>query len=192
MSESIQISVPTYEFSVEAYHRLVDVGILKEDDRVELIEGQIINRTPIRSPHAACVDRLGDILRALFIKKAIIRSQNPITLSGHSEPEPDLAVVKYKADYYETAHPTPKQVYIAIEISQSTEQYDRTIKIPLYAKYGVPEAWLVNLNQKEIEIYQEPSTAGYTSKKVYKLSAIITSDSLKKTLPVKKIIKQTV
>lgn len=189
MSESINISLPTYQFSVDAYHRLVEVGILKEDDKVELIEGQIIQMTPIKSPHAACVDRLGDLLRNLFIKKSIVRSQNPITLGAHSEPEPNLAVVKYKADYYETAHPIPKEIYIAIEISQSTEQYDRTIKIPLYAKYGIPEAWLVNLNKKEIEIYQQPTEEGYSITSIYGLTDILQSTLLKEVLPIKQVIK---
>ncbi len=189
MSESINISLPTYQFSVDAYHRLVEVGILNENDKVELIEGQIIQMTPIKSPHAACVDRLGDLLRILFVKKSIVRSQNPITLGEHSEPEPDLAVVKYKADYYENAHPTPKEIYIAIEISQSTEQYDRTIKIPLYAKHGIPEAWLVNLNKKEIEIYQQPTEKGYSAISIYCLADTLQSKLLKKVLPVKQVIK---
>ena len=189
MSESINISLPTYQFSVDAYHRLVEVGILKEEDKVELIEGQIIQMTPIKSPHAACVDRLGDLLRTLFIKKSIVRSQNPITLGNHSEPEPDLAVVKYKADYYETAHPKPADIFIAIEISQSTEQYDRTIKIPLYAKYGIPEAWLVNLNKKEVEIYQQLTADGYSTCSIYGLTNVLQSNLLKKSLPIKQIIK---
>lgn len=189
MSENINISLPTYQFSVDAYHRLVEVDILKEGDNVELIEGQIIQMTPSKSPHAACVDRLGDFLRTLFRKKSIIRSQNPITLGKHSEPKPDLAVVKYKADYYETAHPIPEDIYIAIEISQSTEQYDRTIKMPLYARYGIPEAWLVNLNKKEIKVYQQPTKSGYKTTTIYNLTDVLQSNSFKKKLPINRIIK---
>jgi len=187
MIENIKISIPTYNFSVEAYHKLVDVGILKEDDKVELIEGQIVIISPIKSHHASCVDRLGDILKQRFGKRAIIRSQNPIVLGTHSEPEPDLAVVHYKEDYYENAHPKPKEVFIAIEISQSTESYDRTIKIPLYAKYGIPEVWLVNLNKKVIEVYQRPKKNTYTSTTIYSLKDKIQSGFIK-PLAVKRII----
>ena len=151
MAESIQ-NLPTFQFSVEAYHRLLDVGILKPDDKVELIEGQIVQMALIKSTHAACVDRLGYILRDLFIKKNIIRTQNPVTLGKHSEPEPDLAVVAFQEDFYEDAHPIPTQIYLVIEVAKSTEQSDRKIKIPLYAKHNIPEVWLVNLNKKEIEV----------------------------------------
>ncbi len=188
MAESIH-NLPIYAFTVEAYHKLVDVGILKEEDRVELIEGQIVQMTPIKSTHAACVDRLGDILRDLFIKKMIVRTQNPITLGKHSEPEPDLAIVAYQEDYYEDAHPIPNQVYLAIEVAKSTEQSDREIKIPLYAKYNIQEAWLVNLNKKEIEVYQKPTEIGYSSKTIYSLTDKLQFDYLKKPLAVKRVFR---
>ena len=185
--EANNISIPTYNFSVAAYHKLMDVGILKEDDKVELIEGQIVTMSPIKSHHAACVDRLGDILKQRFGKKAIIRSQNPIVLGTHSEPEPDLAAVQYKEDYYEKAHPKPAEIFIAIEISQTTEHYDRTIKIPLYAKFGIPEVWLVNLNKKVVEVYQRPKKNTYTSTTIYSLKDKIQSGFIK-PLAVKRII----
>jgi len=191
MTEIINTSLPIYSFSVASYHKLVDAGILKEDERVELIEGKIITMSPIRSPHAACVERLGYILKQSLGKDVQIRAQNPITLGTHSEPEPDLAVVVFKKDFYEDAHPVPKDVFIAIEVSQSTEKYDRDTKMPLYAKYGIAESWLVNLNKKEIEVYRNPSTEGYTSITVFGLkdklkSGFLNPFSVKRAFKVKK------
>lgn len=186
MAESIQ-NLPTFQFSVEAYHRLIDVGILKPDDKVELIEGQIIQMTSIKSFHAGCVDVLGDILRKLFVGKVIIRSQNPVTLGKHSEPEPDLAIVIYRKDYYKKSHPEPKEILLAIEVSESTEQSDREIKMPLYAKYNIPEAWLVNINKKEIEVYQNPTEEGYVVKTIYGINDKLQFDYLKKPLAVKRV-----
>lgn len=180
-------NIPTFQFSVEAYHKLMDVGILKPSDKVELIEGQIVQKTPIKSTHAACVDRLGDILRGLFVKKVIVRSQNPITLGKHSEPEPDLAVVTYRKDYYKKSHPIPKEILLAIEVSESTEQSDREIKMPLYAKYNIPEAWLVNINKKEIEVYQHPTEEGYISKTIYGINDKLQFEFLKRPISVKKV-----
>ena len=189
MTEIIDTALPIYHFSVEAYHKLVDAGILKEDEKVELIEGKIITMSPIKSPHAACVERLGYILQRYFGEKAHVRAQNPIVLGTHSEPEPDLAVVVFKEDFYEEGHPIPKDIFIAIEISQSTEKYDRDIKIPLYAKYGIAESWLVNLNKKEIEVYQEPTKKGYTSVIIYGIKDSLRSNFVD-SLDVKRAFKK--
>lgn len=188
MAESINIVPPTYNFTVEAYHKLVDVGILKAEDKVELIEGKINTMSPINSPHSATVRRLGDILRHIFREKAIISEQNPITLGTHSEPEPDVAVVKFQEDYYQNAHPTAEDMLIAIEVSQSTEKYDRTTKLPLYAKFKIPEYWLVNLNKKEIEIYQNPKNGKYTSITIFDIEEKLKT-GLVDSISVKRIIK---
>ena len=188
MSESIH-HYPVYQFTIEAYHKLVDAGILNEDDKVELIEGQIVQMSPINSSHAACVDRLNYKLRELFIKKNIIRVQNPIMLGDHSEPEPDLAIVAYRKDFYEDAHPTLEQIYLIIEVAQSTEYSDRSVKVPLYGKYNIPEVWLVNLNKKEIEVYQQPIKNGYKLKTLYGMNDKLPSTSLKKALPINQVFK---
>jgi len=189
MAESIPISIPTYNFSVETYHKMADTGILKPTDRVELIEGKIITMSPMKSAHAACVDRLGDILKHIIPFKVNVRQEKAITLGTHSEPEPDIAVVKFREDYYEAAHPTAVDIFIAIEVSLTTQKYDRETKIPLYASYGIPEAWIVDLKKKVIEIHQKPVGDSYTTKTTYKMTDTLTSNIIEK-LAVNRIIKK--
>ncbi len=189
MAESIPISIPTYNFSVETYHKMADTGILKPTDRVELIEGKIITMSPMKSAHAACIRRLGDILRHLLGSNVIISEEKAITLGTHSEPEPDVAVLKFREDYYEDAHPKATDILVAIEVSLTTQKYDRVTKIPLYASYGIPEAWIVDLKKKIIEIHQKPVGDSYTTKTTYKMTDTLTSNVVEK-LAVNRIIKK--
>lgn len=162
-TESIQNnSLSIHRFSIDDYHNLGEVGILKEDDRVELIEGRITDMTPIGSKHAACVDRLTNLLVKKLGDNAIVRVQNPIDLTDNdSEPEPDIAILKRQSDFYAEHHPTASDVLLIIEVADSSMDYDRFIKIPLYAKAGIHEVWLVNLLDNTIETYRSPSSEGY-------------------------------
>jgi len=189
MAESIPISIPTYDFSVETYHKMADKGILKPTDRVELIEGKIITMSPMKSAHAACIRRLGDILRHILGTSVIISEEKAITLGTHSEPEPDVAVLKYQEDYYEAGHPEAKDVLLVIEVSLTTQKYDRETKIPLYASYGIPEAWIVDLKQKVIEVHQKPVGDNYTVEATYKIIDTLTSMVIEK-LAVNRVIKK--
>jgi len=188
MAESIPISIPTYNFSVEAYHKMAETGVLKPTDRVELIEGKIITMSPMKSPHAACVRRLGDILRHILGTKVIISEEKAITLGTHSEPEPDITIANYKEDYYEEAHPQPKDILVLIEVSLTTQKYDRETKLPLYASYGISETWIVDLKEKLIEVYEKPEGDKYTSKKTFKQTDIIETPLIEK-LAVNRVIK---
>jgi len=178
MIELAHLPVATYNFTVEEYHKMLAAGILREDDRVELIEGKLIKMSPILSPHAACVDRLGDLLHVLLKQQAIVRRQNPILLGNHSEPEPDLAIAKFREDYYEKKHPEPTDLLFVIEIADSSERYDRTIKMPLYAKHGIKEAWLVSLNNRTVEVHQNPEAEGYDTVHVFDKEDVVQSDFL--------------
>lgn len=188
MAESIPISIPTYNFSVEAYHKMAETGVLKPTDRVELIEGKIITMSPMKSSHAACVDRLGDILKHIISIKVNVRQEKAITLGTHSEPEPDIAIVKFREDYYEDAHPQPKDILVLIEVSLTTQKYDRATKLPLYASYGIPETWIVDLKEKVIEVHEKPEGDKYTSKKTFKQTDSIETQLIKK-LAVNRVIK---
>ncbi len=188
MAESIPISIPSYDFSVESYHKLTEVGILKPNDKVELIEGKIIPMSPIHSPHAACVERLGELLRQKKQDNQFVRSQNPITLGTHSEPEPDLALVKYRDDFYEENHPTAADVFIAIEVAYSTQKYDRETKMPLFAQYGIPESWIVDLKAKTIEVYSKPKNGEYQDKQTFKRGDVLVSGYFERLL-VNRVIK---
>ncbi|WYL97316.1 MAG: Uma2 family endonuclease [Gloeotrichia echinulata IR180] len=149
------------KFTVEQYHKMVDSGILTADDRIELIGGEIIEMSPIGTKHAACVNRLVNLLAQLSRKRIILASQNPIALNENSEPQPDVALLKPRDDFYETAHPQPSDIFLLIEVADSTVKYDREVKIPLYAQANIIEVWLVDIYEQVIEVYQQPISAGY-------------------------------
>ncbi len=148
-------------FTVEEYHRMAEAGILSEDDRVELIEGELVAMSPIGSRHAACVKRLIRLLDRAVGDRAIVGAQDPIRLGARSEPQPDVTLLRYRPDFYASAHPGPEDVLLVVEVAETSADYDRTVKIPLYARYGIPEAWLVDLLEERIEIYRHPSPQGY-------------------------------
>ena len=152
------------KFTVGQYHQMIESGILTDRDRVELIKGEIIEMSPVGRRHAACVDRLTELFVLRLASKVIVRTQNPIRLSDDSEPQPDLALLRRRNDFYEMGHPQPEDIFLVIEVSDTTADFDREIKIPTYAQEGITEAWLVDLDAQVIEIYQQPTAASYQSK----------------------------
>jgi Uma2 family endonuclease len=161
------IELSRRHFTVDDYYRMAEAGILREDDRVELIEGEIIEMLPIGSLHASVVDRLSAFfLTQVPRDQAQVRSQNPVRLNDRSEPLPDVCLLQPKADYYASGHPGPEDVLLLIEVSDSTIAYDRGVKLPLYARSGIPEVWIVDLSAEAIEIYREPSDGAYRSASV--------------------------
>lgn len=141
---------------------MAQAGVLGEDDRVELIEGEIVEMTPISSRHAACVDRLNRLFTRCLGEAAIVRVQSPVRLSELSESQPDLALLRPKPDFYAAAHPEPGDVLLVIEVAESSPEYEQEIKIPLYGRAGILEAWLVDLRGERIEVHRKPSRRGYT------------------------------
>ena len=168
-----------YRFTVEAYHRMAEAGLFLPDIRVELIDGEIIETSPIKSPHADCVDKLTEWLIIQFHKQAVVRVQNPITLDNSSEPEPDLALAIRKPEGYKSAHPTPTEILLVIEVSDTSVEKDRSIKLPLYAAAGIPEAWLVNLPEHTIEVYTEPNAEGYSNIHIFRKGDTIQTPNVK-------------
>lgn len=162
-------------FNVDEYYRMARAGVLTPDDRVELIEGEIVKTSPIGSPHAACVSRLDDLLRGFRRKKAIVRIQNPVRLNDFSEPVPDVALLKPRQDYYAARHPSSTDVMLIIEVAETTVISDREVKVPLYARNNIPEVWLVNLPKKLIEEYFEVAEGRYLKSKKYKVGENIVS-----------------
>ncbi|MDZ8109136.1 MAG: Uma2 family endonuclease [Nostoc sp. DedQUE12a] len=149
------------KFTVEQYQKMIESGILTEDDRVELIRGEIIEMSPIATKHAACVNRLINLLVQLLGKRVIVAAQNPVALNDNSQPQPDVALLKPRDDFYATAHPQPQDIFLLIEVADSTIEYDREEKIPLYAQANIIEVWLVDINEEIVEVYQQPTAAGY-------------------------------
>ncbi|MBX3276627.1 MAG: Uma2 family endonuclease [Acidobacteria bacterium] len=148
-------------FTTSEYHRLIEIGILTENDRVELLDGEVIEMAPIGPRHAACVDRLAEFLQGNIGKQGIIRVQSPIELSEHSEPEPDITVLTRRSDFYVGGHPTPADILIVIEVADATLDADRRVKLPAYARAGIPEVWLVNLIEDRIEVHSRPNRDVY-------------------------------
>jgi len=156
----MSVQVQRRLFTVEEYHRMAEAGILSEDDRVELIEGELVAMSPIGSRHAAAVARL-TVLFSRIGDRGTVWVQNPIRLGRHSEPQPDVALLRYRPDFYASAHPGPEDVLLIVEVAEISADYDRTVKIPLYARHGIPEAWLVDLAKEHIEVYRQPGPEGY-------------------------------
>ncbi|MFM5980427.1 MAG: Uma2 family endonuclease [Sphaerospermopsis kisseleviana] len=163
----------TRRFTVEQYHQMNAAGILTEDDRVELINGEIIEMSPIGRKHASCVNRLNSLFSQLLGKKVIVAVQNPITLDNFSEPQPDIALLKPREDFYESAHPQPSDVLLLIEVADSSFEYDRDIKIPLYAANGIIEVWLVDIIEKKIIVYRQPSENVYSEINTFQRGEIL-------------------
>jgi Uma2 family endonuclease len=156
---SIQLS--THRFTVHDFHRMAQAGIFSEDDRVELLDGEIIEMTPIGSRHAACVARLTKILCHRLGETAIVWVQNPIRLDDRSEPQPDVVLLRPRPDFYARAHPCPDDVLLLIEVADTTHELDRDVKLPLYAKAEIREVWIVDLTGGTVQVYRQPSLQGY-------------------------------
>jgi Uma2 family endonuclease len=153
--------IPRRRFTVDEYHRMGDAGVLSEDDRVELLDGEIVQMSPIGSPHAGCVNRLTALFTRRLGNRATVQVQNPIVLDRHSEPQPDLTLLAPRADFYSSAHPRPRDVLLAIEVMDVSRGYDRTLKLPLYARAELREVWLVDVAARAIEVYRRPALRGY-------------------------------
>jgi Uma2 family endonuclease len=137
------------------------MAIFDEDSRVELIEGDLIAMRPIGERHAGKTRQMNRLFSTRVGAAALVDVQNPVALDRHSEPQPDLALLKPRPDFYESGHPQPEDVLLLLEISDSTLRYDRDIKVPLYARAGIPEVWLLDLPGQRLEVYRRPSAEGY-------------------------------
>jgi Uma2 family endonuclease len=147
---------------------MAETGILTEADRVELIEGEIVEMSPIGSRHAACVNRLNMLLGRQAGQSFIVSVQNPIIVSDYSEPEPDLAVLLWRGDYYEHELPQSADVLLVVEVADTSVDVDRGVKIPLYARSGIPIMVLVDVPNELIEVHSQPASGQYQSVKIFR------------------------
>ncbi|MDB9510405.1 Uma2 family endonuclease [Kamptonema animale CS-326] len=148
-------------FTVQEYHLMIEAGIFANNDRVELIEGEIIEMAAIGTRHATCVRRLIRRFSVIPEEAAILDVQDPIQLTERTEPQPDLVLLQPRADYYATAHPMPSEILLLVEVSDSTIDFDRDVKVPNYARSGIREVWLWDLEANCLEVYREPMANGY-------------------------------
>lgn len=149
------------------YYRMGETGVLQPHEKVELINGEILIMSPIGSHHSAIVRQITMHLFRTFDGIATISVHNPIFIDEWNEPEPDLALLQYRKDNYSEAHPNPSDVLLIIEVSDTSYEFDRTTKLSLYASSGIPVYWIIDLNGKRIEVYDEPQNSGYQNRKVY-------------------------
>jgi hypothetical protein len=150
--------------SVERFQRMIDRGVLTKDDRVELIQGEMIDMPPIGSRHAFSVTELGMRLTRAVSEGLRVAIQCPLVLATDSQPEPDLMLLREKVGNYAEALPAPQDVLLLVEVADTSLDYDRVTKLPLYAQHGIAEVWIVNLRERQIEVYQQPGTKGYVSR----------------------------
>jgi len=143
-------------FTIDEYHRLIELEFLQESDRIELIRGELIQMVAKGTPHTVCGSILCRQLDRLLGDRAVIRGQDPITLPNQSEPEPDVAIARGKDEDYLAHHPYPEDISLVIEISDSTLDYDQTKKLEIYAEAGISNYWIVNLNFRQLERYSQP------------------------------------
>jgi Uma2 family endonuclease len=153
-----------HRLDVDAYYKMAEVGILTRDDRVELIDGEIIDMNPIGSPHASIAKRLIQLFAPAAAAGTILVSvQDPLRLDAANEPQPDLMLLRPRADIYRESHPGAADVLLLVEISDSSLAYDRGRKLALYARFGVPEVWIIDIAGSAVEFYRQPEDGAYAS-----------------------------
>jgi len=165
MTASIQTGRPRHRFTVGEYRRMGEAGIIDEEDRVELLDGEIVEMTPIGSRHASKVSRLNRLLVRALDDEAIVWPQNPIQLGDYSEPEPDISVVESREGEYLDRLPRAGETLLVVEVAETSLEDDREAKIRLYARHSISTAWLVNLRDESVEVFREPAEEGYGSRR---------------------------
>jgi Uma2 family endonuclease len=157
----MSVSIPLWKFTVDDYARMAKAGILGEDDRVELLNGEIVKMAPIGSLHASCVKGINRLFASGLGEQVVISVQDPIRLGSYSEPQPDLALLRARDDLYREDHPGPQDILLVVEVSVSTAESDRLVKMPLYSQWRIPQAWLVDLDAGVVEVYRLNAEGSY-------------------------------
>lgn len=151
-----------HRLHVDEYHRIAEAGVFGEGDRIELIDGDLIDMAPIGQGHAAIVCGLNEALFKACAGRAIVSPQNPVQLDQSSEPQPDLAVLRRRADFYATGErPGPADVLLLVEVADSSLRFDQNVKLPLYARAGIAELWIVDLQRRMLYVYRKPDGDAY-------------------------------
>jgi len=155
-----------HRFSVKEYYRMAETGVLRPDARVELLNGEIIDKSPIGPFHGGVTNYLNSVFSTAARRRWITAVQDPVRLDDRSEPEPDIALLRPVSDFYRKRHPRPDDVFLLIEVADTSLESDQEAKLPAYGRAGIPEVWLVNLNDLTVEVYREPHFTGYATKTV--------------------------
>jgi Uma2 family endonuclease len=157
----MSVEIIKRRFTADDYQRMGQTGILSSEDRVELIDGEVVAMSPIGPRHSACIDRANRALVILLGDRAIVRIQSSVRLGRYNEPEPDLVLLRPQADFYASHLPGPADILLIVEFAESSLDYDREVKAPLYAGSGVPEYWVVDLNSNQLVCYADAADGTY-------------------------------
>ena len=186
--EKVSPPVPK-RFRAADFRKMTEVGILPEESGWEVIDGYLIDKMSIGSKHAGTVNELTQSLIILLGRGTIVAVQNPIHIDDYNEPEPDIALLKPREDFYKKSHATSEDVLLLIEISDSTIEYDREIKKTLYAEAGIVEYWLVNLQNNTIEVYSQPKNGNYRLARILESGETVEASAIENlTLKVDEIL----
>jgi Uma2 family endonuclease len=148
-------------FTVDEYYRMVEVGILQPKERVELIDGEIVEMSPIGHRHGVRVIRVNTLFIKAFGDRAVVGVQTSIRLNDWTEPEPDLVVFKHRSDFYAGKKPTPQDILFVMEVADTSLRYDRNVKVPLFAAAGIPEVWVEDAKNDVLYVYRDPRGGTY-------------------------------
>ena len=162
----MSVNLAKHYFTVSEYERMGEGGVFAPGARMELIEGEIIEMSPIGSHHAACVERISGRLHEIAQRRFLVRNKNPIVANDFSEPQPDISVLRFREDYYQHAHPRPGDILLVIEVADTTPSFDRRVKTSLYARAGIAEFLLFNLPDDQVEFFSQPEEGTYQNAKV--------------------------
>lgn len=167
------VDLKRHRFSLEQYERMARTGVLTENDRVELIAGEILDMVPIDPPHSIPVQRLARFFFQLG-DRAYVRVQDEIRIPPDSQPQPDIALARPPDTRYTEQHPGPEDLFLVVEVAHATQLFDRNVKLPLYGRAGIPEVWIVDVSAAQVEIYRRPSGGAYASVEVLSRHGVLT------------------
>ena len=174
---AVENRVPKHiPISVDLYHYMAENGVFRPDERVELIDGEIFEMSPVGSLHVRCVNFLTRYLVRKLGDEYLVSIQNPIISAFDTEPQPDLTILRYKEDFYKDNLPTGLDTIIVVEVADTSASFDRNRKFPKYAQAGIPEAWLIDLKREAVEVHSDPAPNGYSLVKTYRRGEKITSN----------------
>lgn len=166
--KSMAVEPVRRRFTVDDYYRMAQAGILGEDDRVELIDGEILEMTPIGPPHAYRVKRLGRLFQTRLGDRVVVSVQDPVRLDEHNEPQPDVALLAPPVERYRTRHPGPEDVLLIVEVVQTTREPELRLKLRQYARAGIAEVWVLYLTPGNLVVHREPSGPNYRSVRTFR------------------------
>lgn len=160
-SQAMVDATSSHRITVDEYYDMARTGVIEPDARVELIEGEVVRMPPIGDRHGGAAEELNELLLLAVAGRARVRCQMPVRLGNYSEPQPDFAVMRPRTGRNDRAHPSAADVFLIVEISNSTIRYDRNVKVPLYARHGVPEVWVIDLKYRKLHFYRSPLEGAY-------------------------------